>query len=78
MTSLGIDPAEVLAVSAKTGQGVPDVFRAIIERVPPPAGRSQGPAPRLDLRLQVRRLPGRHHLRPRRRRRAEASARRSG
>ncbi len=43
MTSLGIDPAEVLAVSAKTGQGVPDVFRAIIERVPPPAGDPKAP-----------------------------------
>ncbi len=38
MTTLGIDPDEVLAVSAKTGSGVPDLFRAIIERVPA-AGR---------------------------------------
>jgi GTP-binding protein LepA len=38
LISLGIDPSEILAISAKTGQGVPDVFRAIIERVPPPAG----------------------------------------
>ena len=68
LTSLGIDPAEVLAISAKTGQGVPDVFRAIIERVPQPAGRSQGPAPGLDLRLEVRRLPGGDHLCPGRRR----------
>ena len=37
MVSLGIDPAEVLAISAKTGEGVPDIFRAIIERVPHPA-----------------------------------------
>ena len=43
MTSLGIDPSEVLAVSAKTGQGVPDVFRAIIDRVPPPAGDPKAP-----------------------------------
>ncbi len=43
MVSLGIDPAEVLAVSAKTGQGVPDVFRAIIERVPAPAGDPKAP-----------------------------------
>ncbi len=41
--SLGIDPAEVLAISAKTGQGVPDVFRAIIERVPHPAGDPEAP-----------------------------------
>lgn len=43
LTSLGIDPAEILAVSAKTGQGVPDVFRAIIDRVPPPAGNPNTP-----------------------------------
>ena len=41
--TLGIDPAEVLAVSAKTGLGVPDVFRAIIERVPPPPGDPSEP-----------------------------------
>jgi len=43
MHTLGIDPAEILAVSAKTGQGVPDVFRAIIDRVPPPSGDPSGP-----------------------------------
>ena len=43
MVSLGIDPTEVLAISAKTGLGVPDVFRAIIERVPPPAGDPKAP-----------------------------------
>src|SRR3954468_6040192 len=43
LATLGIDPEEVLAISAKTGQGVPDVFRAIIERVPPPAGDPQAP-----------------------------------
>ena len=69
MTSLGIDPAEVLAVSAKTGQGVADVFRAIIERVPPPSGDPEAPLRAPDLRLQVRRLPGRDHLCPRRQRR---------
>lgn len=41
--TLGIDPAEILAISAKTGQGVPDVFRAIIERIPPPSGDPSGP-----------------------------------
>jgi GTP-binding protein LepA len=43
LISLGIDPIEVLAISAKTGQGVPDVFRAMIERVPPPAGNPDAP-----------------------------------
>jgi GTP-binding protein LepA len=43
LQSLGLDPASVLAISAKTGQGVPDVFRAIIERVPYPAGDPESP-----------------------------------
>jgi len=43
MTTLGIDPGEVLAVSAKTGVGVPDLFRAVIERVPPPSGDPSKP-----------------------------------
>ncbi|ADV61322.1 GTP-binding protein LepA [Isosphaera pallida ATCC 43644] len=41
--TLGIDRAEVLAVSGKTGQGVPELFRAIIERIPPPAGDPNAP-----------------------------------
>ncbi|KAF9227814.1 GTP-binding protein lepa [Gyrodon lividus] len=32
----GIDPVEVLHISAKTGQGVETVLQAIIERIPPP------------------------------------------
>ncbi|HVC98265.1 MAG TPA: translation elongation factor 4 [Pirellulales bacterium] len=36
--SLGIDPAHVLPVSAKTGLGVEALLEAIVERVPPPAG----------------------------------------
>jgi GTP-binding protein LepA len=43
MHTLGIDPDEILAISAKTGQGVPDIFRAMIERVPPPSGDPSGP-----------------------------------
>ena len=43
MTTLGIDPSEVLAVSGKTGAGVSDLFRAIIERVPPPSGDPKKP-----------------------------------
>jgi GTP-binding protein LepA len=43
LASLGIDPTEVLATSAKTGQGVPEVFRAIIERIPHPSGDPKAP-----------------------------------
>jgi GTP-binding protein LepA len=35
---LGDDPARVLRISAKTGDGVAAVLDAIVERVPPPAG----------------------------------------
>jgi GTP-binding protein LepA len=43
MTTLGIDPGEVLSVSGKTGAGVPDLLRAIIDRIPPPAGDPNKP-----------------------------------
>ena len=35
---LGYDETEILAISAKTGSGVPGVLEAIRERIPPPAG----------------------------------------
>ena len=35
---LGIDPSEVLAVSAKTGEGVEELLMEIIDHVPPPEG----------------------------------------
>ncbi len=41
--TIGLAKEEVLAVSGKTGQGVPELFRAIIERVPPPAGKVHAP-----------------------------------
>jgi GTP-binding protein LepA len=41
--ALGIDPLTVLRCSAKTGQGVDEVLRAIIERVPPPSGSLEVP-----------------------------------
>jgi GTP-binding protein LepA len=36
--SLGIDPAEVLPCSAKTGLGVEALLEAIVQRIPPPTG----------------------------------------
>ncbi|GJJ12546.1 Translation factor guf1 mitochondrial [Clathrus columnatus] len=42
-TVFGISPEDILLISAKTGKGVPDVLRAIIERIPPPDGTRQEP-----------------------------------
>jgi GTP-binding protein LepA len=41
--ALGVSPAEVLRASGKTGLGVDEVLRAIITRVPPPAGSPEDP-----------------------------------
>ncbi|KAH9079584.1 GTP-binding protein lepa [Lactarius deliciosus] len=38
----GIDPSDVLHISAKTGEGISAVLRAIVERIPPPSGESTG------------------------------------
>ncbi len=35
---IGCDPDEILMVSAKTGQGVPELLEAIVAQVPPPQG----------------------------------------
>jgi GTP-binding protein LepA len=39
----GWAPDDVLRISAKTGEGVPQLLGAIIDRVPPPTGEAQGP-----------------------------------
>ncbi|MBI1325222.1 elongation factor 4 [bacterium] len=41
--TLGFRPDEILSVSAKTGVGVPELLKAVIERVPAPAGQVDGP-----------------------------------
>jgi GTP-binding protein LepA len=38
---LGGDAAEALRISAKTGEGVPEVLEAIVERIPPPEGEPE-------------------------------------
>src|SRR5436190_10975364 len=39
---IGIPAANALRVSAKTGEGVPDILEAVIARVPPPSGDPKG------------------------------------
>jgi GTP-binding protein LepA len=41
---IGCDPADVLRISAKTGEGVPDVLNMIVRDVPPPIGDVDAPA----------------------------------
>src|SRR5256714_5258351 len=41
---VGEDPARVLRLSAKTGEGVEAMLDAIVERIPPPAGGPEAPA----------------------------------
>src|SRR5437868_9823898 len=36
--AIGLDASHALPISAKTGQGVPDILEAIVERLPPPKG----------------------------------------
>jgi GTP-binding protein LepA len=40
---LGCDPADILHVSAKSGAGVPELLKAVVERVPPPVGDPSAP-----------------------------------
>ena len=40
---LGCDPGEILRVSARTGEGVPAVLNAIVERIPCPKGDPEAP-----------------------------------
>jgi len=38
--AVGLDASHALCISAKTGQGVPEVLEAIVKHIPPPKGRA--------------------------------------
>lgn len=40
---LGLDPADAVLVSGKTGRGVTDLLAAIVEQIPPPTGDAAAP-----------------------------------
>jgi GTP-binding protein LepA len=41
--AVGLDATDAIPVSAKTGQGVPDILEAIVHRLPPPTGDPDAP-----------------------------------
>jgi GTP-binding protein LepA len=41
---IGCEPSDVLRVSAKTGEGVPELLHAVVEQVPAPDGDLEAPA----------------------------------
>jgi GTP-binding protein LepA len=41
--TVGLDATDAIPVSAKTGQGVPDILEAIVKRLPPPKGDPEAP-----------------------------------
>jgi GTP-binding protein LepA len=41
---IGCDPAEVLKVSAKTGEGVPALLQTVVDTIPAPVGNADAPA----------------------------------
>src|SRR5438105_12322173 len=42
-SAVGLDPSQALLISAKTGQGVPEVLEAIVKHVAPPKGAPELP-----------------------------------
>ena len=42
-STFGIDPEDVIQISAKTGKGVEKVLQAILDRIPPPVGDPSAP-----------------------------------
>ena len=40
---IGCDPSDVYRISAKTGEGVPELLEAIVRQVPPPSGNPAAP-----------------------------------
>ena len=50
---IGCDPSDVIPASGKTGLGVLDILKAVIERIPAPVGDENAPLTSHDLRLGI-------------------------
>ncbi len=61
---LAIPREEVILASAKDGTGVMDILEAIVARIPAPKGDPARARPGPHLRQPLRRLQGRHRVRP--------------
>jgi translation elongation factor EF-4 len=42
-STFGIDPSDIIHISAKTGKGVEQILEAIVSRIPPPTGSTKAP-----------------------------------
>ncbi|HEY1801294.1 MAG TPA: translation elongation factor 4 [Terriglobales bacterium] len=40
-SAVGLDASDAIPISAKTGQGVPDILEAIVKKIPPPKGNPE-------------------------------------
>ena len=40
---IGCDPEDIIRASGKTGEGVPDILKAVVERIPAPVGDTKKP-----------------------------------
>ncbi len=65
---IGVEPEACLRVSGKTGEGVEHLLDEIVRQIPAPDRGRRRRRPRDDLRLGLRHVPRRGHVRPRHRR----------